>query len=298
MGSAAEPSLDLGAREGLERAQAEFGVGGHVLASRTAEEYRRNLAKLARQGHDLVIAVGRRRAGAVTAVAEQFRRVQFAIVDTAGADLAGAPANVSGLLFEEEEAGYLAGYLAGLVTKNESGSGPVIGSVGGRKIAWVDRYVAGFRAGARAANPELTMLNAYADDFVDQAECKERALEQIARGADVVFQVAGRCGLGALAAAGERNVRGIGSDVDQSYLGGHVLTSAVKRVDVAVYQTVQALQEGSFQAGEDIVFDTASGGVGLGDIAVDVPADIVSRVNRIRDRIAAGVIVGIPESVR
>ena len=149
------------------------------------------------------------------------------------------PKNVRGLLFKEQEAGYLAGYLAGLVTKQEGGSQQVIGSVGGLKIPPVDRYIAGYRAGAEKASPGITTLNAYSQDFVDQAKCKEIALDQIARGAHVIFQVAGQCGLGALSAAKEKNVRGIGVDADQSYLGAHVLTSALKKVDVAVYETVQ-----------------------------------------------------------
>ena len=126
------------------------------------------------------------------------------------------PKNVRGLLFKEQEAGYLVGYLAGLVTKQEGGSQQVIGSVGGQKIPPVDRYIAGYRAGAKKANPGITTLNAYSQDFVDQAKCKELALDQIARGAQVIFQVAGQCGLGALSAAKEKNVRGIGVDADQA----------------------------------------------------------------------------------
>ena len=113
----------------------------------------------------------------------------------------------------------------------------------------------------------------------------------------MIFQVAGQCGLGALSAAQEKNVRGIGVDADQAYLGEHVLTSALKKVDVAVFQTIQAVQDGSFAGGENTVFDVASGGVGLGEIASDVPADLVSQVNTVQDRIAAGEITNIPETV-
>lgn len=291
------PSLDLLAREGLQRAQDQLGVAVRVLTSRTVADYRRNLTALARRDYDLVIAVGRQRSAALAAIAARFPAAQFAIVDAGQEDLKRLPANVRGLRFREQEAGYLAGYLAGLVTQHESGSRQVIGSVGGRKIPSVDRYIAGFQAGAKAANPEVTTLNAYANDFDDQAKCKEIALDQIARSARVVFQVAGECGLGALAAAGEKNVRGIGSDVDQRYLGPHVLTSAVKKADVAVFQTVLALREGRYQGGEDVVFDVASGGVGLGEVASDVPADLVSQVSRIQAEIAAGEIAGIPETV-
>ncbi|MBA2293794.1 MAG: BMP family ABC transporter substrate-binding protein, partial [Actinobacteria bacterium] len=110
--------------------------------------------------------------------------------------------------------------------------------------------------------------------------------------------VAGQCGLGALNAAKEQNVSGIGVDADQGYLGEHVVTSALKKVDIAVFQTIQAVQEGSFQGGENTVFDVASGAVGLGEIASDVPADLVSQVNEVQDRIAAGEVDDIPETVK
>jgi basic membrane protein A len=139
-------------------------------------------------------------------------------------------------------------------------------------------------------------LNAYSQDFVDQAKCKEAALDQIARGAHVVFQVAGQCGLGVLSAAKEKNIWGIGVDADQAYLGSHVLTSALKKVDVAVFDTIKAVQDGSFKGGEDTTFDVASGGVGLGEIAADVPAELVSQVNQVQDDIAAGN-VQIPTTV-
>jgi basic membrane protein A len=244
-----------------------------------------------------VIAVGFLMADALDTVAKQFPDTNFAIVDFAQEAMPSKPANVRGLLFKEQEAGYLVGYLAGLVAEQEGGSQRVIGSVGGLKIPPVDRYIAGYRAGAAKASPGITTLNSYSQDFVDQAKCKEAALDQIARGAHVIFQVAGQCGLGALSAAKEKNVRGIGVDADQAYLGDHVLTSALKKVDVAVYQTVQAVQEGTFTGGGNSVFDVASGGVGLGRIAPDVPADLVAQVNRVRDQIAAGRIKDIPETV-
>ena len=133
------------------------------------------------------------------------------------------------------------------MTKQEAGSKQVIGSVGGQKIPPVDRYIAGYQAGAKDAVPGITTLNAYSQDFVDQAKCKEAALDQIARGAHVIFQVAGQCGLGALSAAKEKNVRGIGVDADQAYLGPHILTSALKKVDVAVFETIQSVQDGSIR---------------------------------------------------
>jgi basic membrane protein A len=295
--TAAGRTLGDQATEGLERAEDELGVAGRVLVSRADRDHERNLARLASEGYDLVIAGGPTLAEAVDRVARQFPHVHFAIVDVGHEELPSRPRNVRGLVFEEEEAGYLVGYLAGLVTRHEAGSKQVIGSVGGTKRPSVDRYIAGYRAGARRANPRVVTLNAYSDDFVDQAKCKELALEQMARGARIVFQVAGRCGLGVLAAAAEQNLYGIGVDWDQSRLGRHVLASALKRVDVAVFQTIQAEQEGAIVGGEDAVFDVASGGVGIGEIAPDVPPEVVTRVHAIEDALAAGEITSIPETV-
>ena len=116
-------------------------------------------------------------------------------------------------------------------------------SVGGLKIPPVDHYIAGFAKGAKDANPDVKVLNGYSQDFVDQAKCKEVALDQISNGSDVVFQVAGGCGLGALDAAKEKGAWGIGVDADQAYLGDHILTSALKRVDEAVFKTIKSAVE-------------------------------------------------------
>ena len=297
IGGLDDRSFNFLANKGLERSEEEFGVEGRVVISKSEADYVPNLTTLAKQDYDLVIAVGFLMASALEKVAARYPDTNFAIIDYSQADMKTNPKNVRGLLFKEQEAGYLVGYLAGLITKDEAGAKQVIGSVGGQKIPPVDRYIAGYQAGAKKANPGITTLSAYSQDFVDQAKCKELALDQIARGAHVIFQVAGQCGLGALSAAKEKNVRGIGVDADQAYLGAHILTSALKKVDVAVYQTVQAVQDGRFSGGENSIFDVASGGVGLGKIASDVPADLVADVNRVQDEIAAGQIKDIPETV-
>jgi basic membrane protein A and related proteins len=297
IGGLDDRSFNFLANKGLQRAEDELGVEGRVLISKQDADYVPNLTSLAKQDYDLVVAVGFLMSEALDKVAVRYPDVNFAIIDFSQAEMPSKPANVRGLLFKEQEAGYLVGYLAGLLTKEEAGSRQVIGSVGGLKIPPVDRYIAGYQAGAKAANPEIETLNGYSQDFVDQAKCKEVALDQIGRGARVIFQVAGQCGLGALSAAEEKNVRGIGVDADQAYLGEHVLTSALKKVDVAVFQTVQGVQDGSFAGGDDAVFDVASGAVGLGEVASDVPAELVSQVNEVQDRIAAGEVTDIPDTV-
>jgi basic membrane protein A and related proteins len=298
IGGLDDRSFNFLANKGLERAESELGVEGRVVVSKSEADYVPNLTTLAKQDYELVIAVGFLMANALEKVAARYRDVNFAIIDYSEGDIPSNPKNVRGLLFKEQEAGYLVGYLAGLLTKAEAGSKQVIGSVGGQKIPPVDRYIAGYQAGAKKANPQIKTLNGYSQDFVDQAKCKEIALDQTSQGAHVVFQVAGQCGLGALSAAKEKNMWGIGVDADQSYLGSHIATSALKKVDVAVFQTIQQVQDGSFNGGEDTVFDIASGGVGIGKIAPSVPAEVVAQVKRVQDEIAAGKAADIPDTVK
>jgi basic membrane protein A len=284
---------------GLQRAEKELGIQGRVLESKSNADYVPNLSTLAQQHYDLVIAVGFLMADAVNTVATKFPTVKFAGVDESVTSLKSKPSNFEGLVFKEQEAGYLVGYLAGLLEKQEPASSKrTISSVGGQKIPPVDHYIAGYQAGAKAADPQVTALNGYSQDFVDQAKCKELALNQIAQGSDVVFQVAGGCGLGALDAAKTKNVWGIGVDSDQSFIGPQVLTSALKKVDVAVFNAIKQAQDGSFKAGSDYTSTVANGGVGLGKINGKVPSAVVARVRAVQQKLAAGQIPNIPDTVK
>jgi basic membrane protein A and related proteins len=284
------------AYQGLKRAEKQLGVRGDVYQSASAQAYIPNLSTAARKNADLVVAVGFDQAAAVAKVAKEFPKTHFAIIDVSNGDLAGKPANVEGLIFREQEVGYLAGYLAGLV-ETQAGKQNTIGSVGGEKQPPVDRYIAGYQAGARKADPTVKLLNAYSQDWVDQAKCKTAALNQIAAGANIIFQVAGGCGLGVLDAAKERNVWGIGVDADQSYLGKQVLTSALKRVDTSVYSTIQQVLNDKFAGGTDAVFSLKNNGVGLGKISPQVPKADVQKVQQIAKQIAAGKITDIPTAL-
>ena len=296
IGGLNDRSFNQLANEGLERAKSELGVEGRVLTSKSNADYVPNLSTLAQQKFDLVIGVGFLMSDAMNTVATKFPDTQFAIIDFPQSGLKGKPTNVRGLLFKENEAGYLSGYLAGLVVKNKGGD-QVISSVGGQKIPPVDGYIAGYQAGAKAANPKIKTLNGYSQDFVDQAKCKEIALNQIAQGSQVVFQVAGQCGLGALDAAKEKGVLGIGVDADQGYLGDHILTSAQKKVDVSVFETAKAAQDGTFKGGEDQIFDLKSDGVGLGKLNAE-GQKYADQVDKVKQDIIDGKISDIPTEVK
>ncbi len=280
---------------GMLQAQKRLGVSIRVAESRSPADYIPNLAAFARQGYDLVLGVGYTEIGAMGAVARRFPKTRFAIVDVANGDLAGKPKNVLGLLFHEEQVGYLAGYLAGLETKRLPGR-DVVSSVAGEKQPPVDRFIAGYQAGAKRADPRVIAINGYSQDFNDQAKCKAIALNQIAAGSVAVFAVAGGCGLGALDAARERKVWGIGVDSDQSFLGAHILTSATKKVDRAVFLAIKSVADRRFHGG-NAVYGLEDGGVGLGKISPRVPKSEVAALNRIQAQIVAGKIVP-PKTVR
>jgi basic membrane protein A and related proteins len=282
------------AYEGLKRAQKELGVKGRVLESKSASDYVPNMATLARQGYDMIIGVGFAQGDAIATAARQFPKTKFVIIDVDQKSLKGKPTNVDGMLFREEQVGYLAGYLAGLEAKRAHGN--TIGSVGGFKEPPVDRFIAGYQAGAKAAMPGVKTLNGYSSDWDDQAKCKELALNQIQAGAKVVFQVAGGCGLGALDATRERKVWGIGVDADQSFLGPHVLTSAQKRVDEGVFRTIKSVQDGTWQGGRNLVFGLAQDGVALGTISKKVPQSDLDQLDQVKQKIAAGEIQ-VPKSL-
>jgi basic membrane protein A and related proteins len=278
-----------GAYLGLERAVRELGIRGRVLTPAPKEGYVPSLSLLARQKYGLVISFGFFAAAAIDRVATEFPETRFAMIDFAHDDLAHSPTNVVGLVFREEQAGYLAGHLAALVLTLSPGE-EVISSVGGRRVPAVERYIAGYQAGARGANPRVATLNSYTDDFLDPVKGRSVALSQIAKGSRVVFQVASACGLGALEAASERGIWGIGVDVDQSDLGPHILTSAVKRLDVAVFDTIEKLVRGTLETGRTSRFSLQNDGVGLGMISAGVPRSLKAEIEDVRAEIVAGKI--------
>jgi basic membrane protein A len=263
------------ANTGLDRAESELGAEGRVLESKSDADYIPNLTDLAEGGTDLIITNGFLMGDATRQAAEAFPDTNFAIIDFG---------------YSEEDA---LPNLQVAALMSETGT---ISTVGGQKIPPVDRFIAGYQACAKEANPDIKLLNAYSQEFVAPAPCKEIALDQIAKGSDVVFQVAGGCGLGALDAAKEEGVWGIGVDKDQAFLGDHILTSAVKRVDEAVFSAYQAQVDGSFEGGGVTVFGLAEDGVGIGEISPDVPQDVLDTMEEFRQRILDGDLAP-PETV-
>ena len=214
---------------GLNRAKA-LGVKTIALQSNSVSDYIPNLTSAVRQHADIVIAAGFLLANSTATMAKKFPNTHFAITDypveaAPFADKTGKPLykNVEGLTYAANESGCLVGVLAAKMAQKAGKK--IIGAVGGLKIPPVDIWIAGYKYCAQKAVPGTKVLIGYSQDFVATDKCKTVAQNQISQGAQVLFQVAGGCGLGTLKAADEAGIWGIGVDVDQYSVAGHVLTS-------------------------------------------------------------------------
>src|SRR2546423_312026 len=278
---------------GMKRAAKELKISYRAVESRAASDYLPNMASLARQNYNIVISAGFLLADATAEVAKQFPNTKFAITDYSAGDppFSGQVSNVEGLTYATQQNSYLVGCLAAKVAAKRGKKN--ISVVGGVKIPPVDTFLAGYRAGALHCVPGTTVQIGYSQDFIDQAKCKSVAENQIDAGSQVVFNVAGPCGLGALDAAKERGRWGVGVDVDQSFLGSHILTSAVKRVDVGIFLAVRGVKSGKGYKGEgNLVFNLKNGGVGLGKISkrAKIPAAWLTQIAKLKAQIIAGKI--------
>jgi basic membrane protein A and related proteins len=286
---------------GLQRAIKQLkGIQGRVYITQTANDRLPNLRAAAQAGYQLVFPVGVLFAfGPIDQVAPAYPSTKFAGIDVPWEFLTSKPTNVRGIVFKEQEAGYLAGYIAGLTIKLHPYKGKqIISGVGANKVDAITRFLAGYRAGAKKANRKVTVLLNYANDptFNDQAKCKETTLSQIARGSGIVFEAAGQCGLGGLDAAKQNKIWAIGVDADQGYLGKHMLTSATKKVDRGVFEAIRAFKANpsAFRGGFNKVYSLKNKGVGYGKLSTRLSkkdrAFITVRVENIRKLIISGKI--------
>jgi basic membrane protein A len=280
---------------GLNHAASQLGVKKVSLQSNSVSDYIPNLQQAVRDHADIVIAAGFLLANSVATMAKQFPDTHFAITDypveaAPFADKKGKVLypNVEGLTYAANESGCLVGVLAAKMAQKMGKN--IIGAVAGVKIPPVDIWVAGYKYCAQKAVPGTKVLIGYSQDFVATDKCATVAQNQLAQGAQVLFQVAGGCGLGTLKAADKAGKWGIGVDVDQYNLAGHVLTSAVKRVDTGVYQAIKQVKQGQWNGGHDLLFNLKNGGMGLGKINPAVPHSFIALMNTYKAKIIAGTL--------
>ena len=276
---------------GLKRVAKALKIQYRAVESRSAGDYLPNMASLARSGYNIVISAGFLLAPATEDVADQFPNTKFAIVDMSVAGFTRKHSNIEGLTYATQQNSYLIGCLAAHVAAAQGKKN--ISVVGGLKIPPVDTFLAGYKAGALKCVPGTTVQIGYSQDFIDQAKCKSIAQNQLDAGSQVVFGVAGPCGLGALDAAKEAGKWAVGVDVDQSYLGPHILTSAVKRVDTGIFLAVKGAKSGKgYKGGGNLVFNLKNGGVALGKFSkkAKLKKAWLTQVNTLKKQIISGKI--------
>ena len=277
---------------GLRKAIQELKVQGKVIECKYDPANYVPYLVTASKNFDLVFVVGFEFLDSLKQVAPQFPRTDYVHVD-----MAGKLAHVSYANFNENEGSFLAGALAALMAERKGDprvrGKAVIGAVGGQDIPVIRNFFVGYEQGARAIDPKIRVLTGFVGSWDDPAKGKEMALAQHAKGADVVFQVAGGTGQGVIAAADENGFYAIGVDSPQEYLAPKaVLTSMVKRCDVAVYDLIRAKLEGKFLRGHVYTYGLKEGGVGLSwwtaETKRNIPADVAKKVQDLERRIVDG----------
>jgi basic membrane protein A len=296
IGSLQDRSFNQLANEGRLSVGSELHMKTRVYETKSEAERVPNMLAASRAGYNLIFAVGFLNFNALNTVAPKFKKLQYAGIDEDYSLFTKKPKNATGVLFAEQEAGYLVGYLAGLQIKKQGGK-QIISAVGANNVPAIVRYISGYIQGAKKANRKIKVIANYANDptFSDQAKCKETALTQIQQGTRAIFQVAGGCGLGALSAAKDAKIWGIGVDADQLYLGSFMMTSALKRVNSAVEDLTKLAYAGNLKTGGNYTYNLRNNGVGLGSVNKKISKSFVKKTQAIAQLIARGKIVVKPE---
>lgn len=286
VGGVNDQSFNQSAWEGLKRTKEELGAKVAYKESKQDADYAPNLETLTDAGYDLIWGIGFLMGDAIKSTAQVNPDQKYAIIDFFyGPE---TPKNVSCAVFQEEQPSFLVGYIAGKMTKANK-----VGFVGGIKFPLIEKFEYGYMAGIKLANPKVEVLRQYAESFTDAAKGKAITNNMYQQGADIVFHAAGGVGDGVIEAAKEKKQWAIGVDKDQNYLApDYVLTSAMKRVDNAIFDMVKQLQENKFEGGKAVVYNLTNDGVGIAPTTKKhVPENILAEVDALIGKIKAGEIV-------
>lgn len=283
VGGVNDKSFNQTSWEGLQalaKEDSRFEV--NYLESKTDADYQTNINTFIDEGYDLIISVGYMLADATKAAAEANPNQKFAIIDDESIELP----NVACLMFAQEQASYLVGLVAGSVTESKT-----VGYVQGMVFPSMNKFGVGFISGVLAVCPDATVLQYNANNFGDSAGGSTAAKDMITKGADVIYHAAGGTGMGVIEACNEEGIWAIGVDTDQSILApDHVITSAMKRVDVACQDISKAVADGKFVSGTHL-YDLSNGGVDLAPTRDHIPAEVLAVVEQAKADIIAGKIV-------
>lgn len=282
VGGVNDQSFNQSAWEGLQKLQSDIGEDKVKIAykeSKQAADYAPNLDALVDEEYDLIVGVGYLMADAIAEAAETYPEQEFALVD--GSYEKNLP-NVTTLGFEDNVSAYMVGLIAGKMTSTNK-----VGFIGGVEGTVISRFHYGFMAGVKDANPEVQVIAQYANSFEDASKGRAIASQMHSDGVDIIFTAAGGVGNGAIEVAKENNKKAIGVDKDQNSLGPEtVITSAMKRVDSAVYNIGKQLVEGNYKGGEVIINTLSMEGVGIAPTSdKNVPPDVLEFVNKEAEKI-------------
>ena len=284
VGGLGDESFNDATFRGLEEAEEEYGISFDYVEPGEIAEMEEHQRSFAEAGYDLIIAVGFLQESAMMEVAQDYPGTNFAIVD----GIVDLP-NVSSLTFKEHEGSFLVGVVAGMMTETN-----VVGFVGGMQVPLIEKFQVGFEEGVEYVNPQATVLVSYAGDFGDPGKGKELALSQFERDADIIYHASGGTGVGVIEAAEENEFFAIGVDEDQDHLApGYVLTSMLKRVDVAAYNIVQDLFYDQVESGI-LSFGVVDEGVATSDFTYTrdlVPAEVFETLEDVKAKIIEGEIL-------
>lgn len=282
VGGVNDGSFNQSSWEGLSRASEELGIEAKYLESSTDADYAANIETFIDDEYDLIICVGYMLADATRAAAEDYPEQKFAIIDDSScSDLD----NVTCLMFEQAQASYLVGYVAGLMTESNK-----VGFALGMSTEIMNQFGYGYCAGVLDANPDAQILQQNMNSFSDSAAGKTAATSMITDGADVIFHAAGATGLGVIEACKENGIWAIGVDSDQSVLAPEtIITSAMKRVDNACYDAAKSCLEGTLESGIQ-TYDLSSAGVDIAPTTDNLPVDVIEAVEQVKEQIISGEI--------
>jgi basic membrane protein A len=253
--------------KGLKAAAKAIHGVANLYDSHATSDYQPNYQQAVHDGNKLIIAAGFLLNSTVKAFATQYPKIKFAITDDPVSDIGGLP-NEEGITYAAQESGCLVGVLA--AKKAKSMGKKKIGVVAGIKLPSVDSWIAGYKYCAAKAVKGTKTLIQYSNSFTDQAACSNLAQNEIGSGAQVIFQVAGLCGDGALKEASKLHKLGIGVDTDEYTVAKRILTSGIKKTYTGVYDTVVAASKGHFKGGKNLVFNLRNNGVGVGKITPQI----------------------------
>lgn len=272
--------------KGLNRAKSKLGVTAFPIVSHSSSDYQPNYNQAVHDGSQLIIAAGFLLGDTMKQYATQYPNIKFAITDDPVAAVGGLK-NEEGITYATQEGGCLVGVLAAKMAQKMGHK--VIGVAGGLKIPPVDSYIAGYKyCAAKAVKGTKTVIQ-YSGDFEDQTKCSAIAQNEIqGQKAQVIFQVAGLCGDGALKEASKLHKWGIGVDADEFSVANRILTSALKKTDVGVYDTIAGAAKGKFKGGQDLLFNLKNNGVGVGKISHKVPKSWIKLMNSYKTKIIKG----------